>query len=673
MRRIRNHRRAEETASSGRDRREPGLVRVAAAHVQAGPTWSTTLAVTGYPPEVGMAWLQPLTSWPGVLDVAVHVEPIPAQAAAARIRRRRIRMESGRRSRADRGSLDDPLVEAVSQDAGDLADKVARGESRLFFTTVLLTVHATTGQDLQEQIAGIRAHAASMLLETEVLTWRQWQGWLSTLPIGADRTGMRRIMDTEALATACPIAGPDLPAALPGEDFSFAPAWGSPPPNQATGSETDLEEPWPDETPGDWPDNAPGFDGSVLMGMNLVSGGVVTSDRWRLDNHNQVVLARSGAGKSYAIKVAVLREMYNGVRVSVIDPEREYLELARQVGGRVIEIGAPGVSLNPFILAAGDPDAFTRRCLFLHTLVDVMLTGPLDARHSAALDRAVIATYAAAGITRDPSTWSRPAPSLDLLVRVLEEPDAQAGAGEAGTELAARLIPWVDGSFAGLFGHQDPPASQEELYEQTDSGPPVEPDGQLTVWTTRLLPEELRPVGMLLATDAIWRAIDRRTPDAYAETEPDGPDAPDRPERARWPVRQLVVVDEASMLLSEPAGARFLARLAKTSRKRKAGLLLITPDVVDLLSSDLGEVVLANAATVLLLRQAPQAIQTLTRACALSPGEAQFLTTARRGQGLLLAAARIPIDIVASPREDAIGSADPEDLHSPPGRPAADG
>ncbi len=712
-----------------------GSVQVARSHLRIGPTWASTMVVTGFPPEAGMAWLEPLTSWPGVVDVAVHIDPIPAAAAASRVRRRRIRMESTRRLRADRGGLEDPVMEAVSQDASDLADQVARGESRLFHTTVVVTAYATTRRRLQADIESLRAHAASMLLDTHVMTWRQQQGWRSSLPIGTDDTGMRRIMDTAALATACPIAGPDLPAPLPADLFTGGSVLEAS--NLAEWAHSaDLADPLDLPELSDVSDEfqaqqshgpaqagsplpgAASFDldaGGVLMGLNLVSGGVVTTDRWHLDNHNQVVLARSGAGKSYAVKVSILREMYNGVRVSVIDPEREYLELAWHTGGTIIELGGPGVQINPMALPVGDPDAFTRRCLFLHTLVDVMLAQALDPGQRAVLDEAVIVTYAAAGITRDPSTWARPAPQLRDLVATLDrlarrtaaaEPagsvqadvargSATGGRGtrtavalehggsggaapaqdnDAAAVLVARLVPWITGSFSGLF--DVPKADAGDLVDAGDASGlrsgRSSPPGQLEVWTTRLLAEELRPVGMLLAIDAIWRSVDRRAPQRRMRSRPSGGSGGSGGSDERVTgigslgpghrQRHLVVVDEASLLLSEPAGARFLARLAKTSRKRLAGLTLITPDVVDLLGSELGEVILANAATVLLLRQAPQAIQKLARACALSPGEAQFLTTAGRGQGLLLAAARVPIDIIASPAEHIIASALPEEL-----------
>ncbi|HEY1818819.1 MAG TPA: conjugal transfer protein TraC, partial [Trebonia sp.] len=83
----------------------PAAVEVTARHVRTGDDWSATLAVTGYPAEVTPGWLEPLLSYPGRLDVTLHIEPIPVAVAAARLRRQRARLESGRRAGADRGRL----------------------------------------------------------------------------------------------------------------------------------------------------------------------------------------------------------------------------------------------------------------------------------------------------------------------------------------------------------------------------------------------------------------------------------------------------------------------------------------------------------------------------------------------------------------------------------------
>ncbi len=547
-------------------------------HVQVADGLTATLIVTGYPAEVGPAWLEPLLSWPGRLDVILFIDPLTAPAAATRLRRQRARLEleSSRLGDAGRGRVSDPLTEAAADDAAELADRVARGESKLFRVGLYLCVTASTQDELREAVAHVRSTAASVLLDTQPATWRQ--------PLAVDGLRMRRVMDTSALAAAFPLAGADLPAPLPGN---------------------------------------PGPAGGVLYGLNRSSHGVVWWDRWSQDNANGVVLARSGSGKSYFVKLEILRSLADGVHVAVIDPENEYLRLAEAVGGATIVLGAAGVHLNPLDIPVNDrrDQARTRRALFLHTLVAVLLGEQPPPAERAALDRAVVAAYEQAGITTDPATWHRPAPLLRDVTAALTRRN-----GTAGENLAARLTPWTHGSFRELF----------------DGPTTTIPAGHLVCWSTRALADELRPAATLLALDAIWRDVDNPAPD---------------------PPRRLVVVDEAWTLMQQGEGARFLARLAKQARKRRAGLLVCSQDVLDVLGSDLGQIVIANAATQVLLRQAPQAIDLVSDAFALSAGEARTLLTSRRGEALLLSGThRVGFQVVASPAEHrlCVGDLDPD-------------
>ncbi len=556
----------------------PAAVETAPRHLRVGDGYAATLAITGYPPEVGLAWLDTLLAWPGRLDMVEHIEPIPAATAATRLRRQRARLESNRRLDADKGRLGDPVTDAAAEDAADLADRIARGAARLFRVGHYLTVHAPTPDELVEAVAEVRAAAASVLLDTQPATWRQLAGWTSTLPLATDSLRMRRVFDTDALAAAFPLASADLPAPLPGEGV---PA------------------------------------GGVLYGLNTASNGVVWWDRWSQDNHNSVILARSGAGKSYLVKLEVLRSLYDGVQVAIIDPEDEYLRLADAVGGTAIQLGAPGIRVNPLDIPAGDrrPDALTRRALFLHTLIAVLLGQQPPPAERAALDKAIMATYTTAGISNDPNTWTRPAPLLADLAASLA-----TDANPAAQNLAARLSPWTEGSFRHLF----------------DGPTTFRPRGHLVVWSTRQLADELRGPGMLLALDAIWRDVDVPT-----SSRADGIGA-----------RRLVVVDEAWTLLKDGEGAKFLYRLSKAARKRRAGVAVVTQDAADLLGSDLGQAVISNAATQILMRQAPQAIDLIADTFALTGGEARMLLAAGRGEALLLAGShRVAFQTVASARE----------------------
>ncbi|WP_228563716.1 VirB4 family type IV secretion system protein [Catenulispora rubra] len=564
----------------------PESVQVAPRHLRIGEMFAASFAVTGFPSEVGPGWLEPLLTYPGRLDVSLHIEPIETAVAADRLRRQRARFESGRRADFEKGRLADPYAEAAAEDATELAYRLARGEGRLFRVGLYLTVYAGTERALAEQTSAVKALASGLLLQMQPTSFRALAGWTSCLPLGVDAIKLSRTFDTASLAASFPFTSPDLSPADP----------------------TDTAAPE-----------------GILYGVNAASSGLVIYDRWAQDNYNSVVLARSGAGKSFFTKLEILRCLYRDVQVLVVDPENEYERLAVLVGGAFLDLGADGVRLNPFDLpedaekVAGTTNALIRRALFLHTFISVLVGEQLSPSERSALDRAVLAAYAAVGITADPRTWKRQAPILSDLADAL-----RAGTDPTGVALAAKLEPFTTGSWAGLF----------------DGPTTTAPSGHLQVFCLRQLPEELKSVGTLLVLDTVWRQV-----------------------TSREHRRRLVVVDEAWLLMKEPEGAKFLLRMAKAARKRWAGLAITTQDIADVLSTDLGRAVVANASTQILFRQAPQALDAVADAFHLSAGERDFLATAPVGTGLLAAGeARVAFTAVASDTEYAVATTNPNDL-----------
>ncbi|MET9225570.1 DUF87 domain-containing protein [Lentzea sp. NPDC003310] len=569
----------------------PDALSVHPRALEVGGEWLASFAVTGYPREVHPGWLQPLLTNPGRVDVSLHIEPIDPVTAASRLKKQLSKLESGRRHTSDKGRLIDPHVEAATEDAYELSARVARGEGKLYRFGLYLTVHAPTEEALSDEVSAVRSLAASLLLDCKPTTYRSLQGWVTSLPMGLDLIGMRRTFDTSALASAFPFTSPDLP----------------PPDPTSVGAPT-----------------------GVLYGFNIGSQGLVHHDRFALDNHNSVILGRSGAGKSYLVKLELLRSLYRGIEVHVIDPEDEYARLAAAVGGKHVRLGADQVRLNPMDLPihtrpdgrrTAPRDALVRRSLFMHTVVSVLLGRELEPAERAVLDRAITATYQRAGITSDPRTWTRPAPLLADLAEALAKTDAP--------QLATGLEPYVTGSFSTLF-----------------SGPTTtRPEGHLVVFSLRDLSDELKPIGTLLSLDAVWRQVSN-------------------PAIRK---RRLVVVDEAWLLMKERAGAEFLFRASKTFRKHKAGLVAISQDALDLLASHLGKAVVANAATQILLRQAPQAIDEICSVFNLSLGERQFLLSADQGQGLLSTGTqRVAFQAIASPAEHYLVTSDPTEVAAMP-------
>lgn len=537
--------------------------------LRVGERWLASFAVVGYPSEVSRGWLAPLLRAARDTDVALHVEPIPPAIASDRLRRQRARLESTRRVERERGLLADPDVAAAAEDAGELAARLARGESRLFRSGIYLTVHAQSRAELDERAERLTTLCASLLLHLVPASFRPVEGWLTTLPLGVDQLRLRRAFDTEALAASFPFAAAD-----------------------------------------------PQVEDGILYGL-APSGAPLLLDRFARENYNSVLLARSGAGKSYLAKLEALRLLYRGVKVFVIDPEDEYRRLCEAVGGTYLPLaGEQPVALNPLQLpSGGHPQALAARGLFLAELCELLL-GELSSEELPVLDRALRACYAAVGISDDPATPDLPPPLLsDLAVQLALE-------GELGRSLAARLEPYASGSHSSLFASRSPGL-----------------EGQLVCFSLRGLPERLKAPALLLCLDAIWRSLD-------------GPLA-----------RRCVLVDEAWLLMREPAGARFLNRLAKSARKRWCGLTAVTQDAGDLLATELGQAVVANAATQVLLRQSPQAIERVGEAFRLSEGERRYLLACPTGEGLLVSGdERVPLRVVASPEEHALVTSNPAEL-----------
>jgi type IV secretory pathway VirB4 component len=561
----------------------PSAVEVQRECLRVGDVWQCSLAVVGYPREVEQGWLAPLLHAAGELDLTLHVAPISPVFAADRLRRQRARLESSRRIDADRGRLSDPTLSAAAEDADALAGALARGESRLFRSALYLSITASSRQELRERVERVKALCASMLLHVVPATFRALDGWLSTLPLGTDRLRLRRTFDTPALAAGFPFASSDPP-----------------------------------------------LENGVLYGLTD-SGAPVLADRFARSNFNSVVLAYSGAGKSYAAKLEALRLLYRDVQVFILDPEDEYHPLCTAVGGAYLPLTGPNaVAINPLDLPDGSDErgrALDERILFLADLIE-LLAGGLDGGELAVLDRSARAAYQTAGITIDPATHDRPAPLLADLVRALQ------AESDTGQRLAERLSPYATGSHSSLF---DRPTS-------------VKPDSHLVCFSLRGLPERMRAPALMLALDAIWRSLE----------------GPLR--------RRVVLVDEAWDLMRETPcatreapGARFLFRLAKKARKRWTGLTTITQDPGDLLDSPLGQAVVNNACQHFLLRQSPQAIERIGRAFGLTPGERSHLLTCPTGHGLLLTEQqRIPLRVTASQAEDQIITTDPGTLAEAP-------
>jgi hypothetical protein len=542
-----------------RDLIAPAGLAESASFVSVSERLARTVAVSHYPARLHPGWLGDVHSFEGDLDLALHLQPAVGASVMGFLQRRIAELSSTVRASEQQGGRADPYRRTALQDALELQDRIAQGSERLFEASLYFTVWASTAAELDSATRRVEALLGARLIHTRRLLFQMRQGLVSTSPMGLEQAAVRRPLSTTALSATFPFTGTDLSA----------------------GS-------------------------GLLYGINSATRSPVVLDRFALENHNSVVFATSGAGKSFLVKVEVARALLAGTRTLIIDPEGEYAPLLSALGAAIVPIKpGGGAGLDPFALTDASPGALSARIATLCALIQ-LLTGGLRPPQRAAVEEAISFTFAVAGFADGKPTAGLGTPRLaNVQTRLRGRP------GMEGVTL--RLERYVSGSGSWLF--------------QSGDGVRIT-NGGSSAFVLAGLPEEERAAAMFLVLDRIWASL-------AGSTQP-----------------TLVVVDEAWWLMRHPDTAAFLFRLVKTARKRRAGLTLITQDVSDVLTSPDGEALIANSALQILMKQAPQAIPRLADLFRLTRAEQSWLLNAQRGEGLLVAQGRrVPFQVIATAEE----------------------
>jgi len=487
--------------------------------------------------------------------------------------------------RQDKGLSRDPQLEAALRDAEQLRDMLAQGIEKLFQFGLYITIYANNEDKLKKIQGDIESILGGKLILTRGADFQMEHGWNSTMPICLDEIEINRNMNTAPLATSFPFSSSDLTS-----------------------------------------------DKGILYGINRHNESLVIFDRFSLPNANSTVFATSGAGKSYTVKLEVIRYLMMDTDVFIIDPENEYTELANVMGGTVVPLSIRSeFRINPFDLpkpmkksasAASDdadskPGELLRSAVInLHGLFKLMLKD-VSSEQESILDKAILDTYALKGIslqTENPGEMEPP--TLHDLVDVLMTT-------EGGEGMANIMKKYTEGSFAGIFN------------QQTN----INVDNNLMVFQTRDLEEALRPMAIYIVLNFLWNSIRSNLK------------------------KRLIIVDEAWNIMQYEDSARFLYGLIKRARKYYLGITTITQDVEDFMNSPFGKPIVTNAAMQVLLKQAPSAIDSLKKTFDLTEGEKYLLLNAGVGQGVFFAGRKhVAIQIVASPKEHEIVTTNPEEL-----------
>ncbi len=559
---------------SVRDIIAPSAIEVDYNFLKIGDKYFRTLFISGYPRFVGANWLEPIINFDHTLTISMFYYPINARNVLDDLRRKIAEMEATINIAKEKGKVIDPGVQAALGDAKSLQEQLVKGIERFFHFSFYVTISGNTLEELNNVTYQIESTLGSLSLISKKATLEMEAAFQSTVPVCLDKLKVIRNMDTTSVATTFPF----------------------------TSSELTSNE-------------------GILYGVNKHNGSLIIFDRFSLENANSVVFAKSGAGKSYLVKLEALRSLLFGVALIIIDPETEYKKLSEAVGGEYIDFSInSSAKINPFDLPVVPEieDQLSMKILSLHALFRIML-GDLSSAESAVLDRALIDTYRLKGITQDPSTQQdREPPLMEDLYKVLlamDEPESKA--------LAERMERYIKGSLAGVF----------------DQRSNVNLENSFSVFSIRNLQDVLRPIAMFMILDFIWTKVKHDLK------------------------KRILILDEAWTLMQYPDSAAFVYSLAKRARKYYLGLTTITQDVNDFLNTDYGKAVVTNSSIQILLKQHPAAIDKISEIFYLSQGERNFLLAAGIGEGLFFAGANhVAMYVKASPQEHELVTTDPKEM-----------
>lgn len=555
----------------------PPRVEVDFDNLKIADRYYRTLFVSGYPRFVSANWLEPLISFDHTLDISMFIYPTHVAEVMENLKRKVGEMEATIQSDLKRGKAIEPSIQVALEDALSLQQQLAKGAERFFQFGLYVTIHAKSMEELNKITKQAEATLGSLLIVTKKAILQMEEGFKTTLPTGLDRLLITRNMDTTSLATTFPFATSELTA------------------NEG-----------------------------ILYGINEGNESLVIFDRFTLENANTLVLGKSGSGKSFMVKLEIMRSLMFGTDVIVIDPENEYEALTQALGGEYIKFhfGAD-TKINPFDLSlltneSGESE-LNQKILSLHGFFRVVM-GTLNPTEDAILDRALILTYKQKGITPDPATQSREPPLMEDLYKTLIGMEDAVARG-----LSDRIEKFVKGSLVGIFD------------QQTN----IEIKKQLTVFSIRDMEDALRPIAMYLILDYVWTKVRRNIK------------------------RRIMVVDEAWYMMKYPDSANFLNSIAKRARKYYLGLTTITQDVEDFLGTDLGRAIIQNSSLQILLKQSSAAIDKIADVFYLSEGEKHLLLSADVGEGLFFAGpAHAAIRIIASPDEHELATTKPQEVEA---------
>ncbi len=554
----------------------PSALKVSPKELNLGEKIVRSFFVISYPRFLGESWFAPIINLDRIFDISIFVHPVETSKVLKQFQKKVAEVQSQIHSREEKGLVRDPMLDIAYQDLENLRDQLQQAQEKLFDVGLYISIYADTENELDKIESEIKSILEAKLVYVKPALFQQEEGFKSVLPLGTDLLAVHSKLNSSPLSSLFPFISFDLTS-----------------------------------------------DKGILYGINRHNSSLVLFDRFSLENYNSIMFAKSGAGKSYATKLEILRTLMFDTEVMVIDPEREYEYLAEAVGGRYFNISLNSEHhINPFDLPPPTKDESGANVLRSNIINLVglfrLMLGGLSSEEDAIIDRAITETYALKDITPE-SDFSNIEPPL------LSDFELVLSGLEGGESLAQRLTKYTKGTWAGFINR---PTN-------------IDINKKFVVFSLRDMEDELKPIAMYIVTHYIWNAIRKELK------------------------KRLLVIDEAWWLMKSEDTASFLLNLAKRGRKYYLGLSTITQDVDDFLRSPYGTPIITNSSIQILLKQSPTAVDKLQQIFNLTDEEKYLLLESDVGEGIFFAGLKhVAIKIIASYTEDQIITSDPSQILS---------
>jgi type IV secretory pathway VirB4 component len=557
-----------------RDILAPSALKITPRELNLGDKIVRTFFVMSYPRFLSDNWFDPIINLDRIFDLSISIEPFETSAILKKFQKKVAEVESQIRTRESKGLVRDPILDTAYGDLENLRDQLQQARERLFDVGLYISVYGDTKEELTKIEVEIKQVLESKLIYIKPALFQQEQGFKSVLPIGEDQLGIKNKLNSSPLSSLFPFISFDL--------------------TQNKG---------------------------ILFGINRHNSGLVLFDRFSMPNYNSVTFATAGAGKSFAIKLEILRTLMFDVDVIVIDPESEYQYLAEAAGGRFLDISlTSGHHINPFDLPQpredeSGTDVLRTNIITLVGLFRLMLKG-LTPEEDAIIDKAITETYALKDIRPESDFSTIEPPLMSDLELVLT--------GMEGAEsLVQRLSKYTKGTWAGFINR---PTN-------------VDINKKFVVFSVRDMEDELKPIAMYIITNHIWTIVRKELK------------------------KRLLVIDEAWWMMKSEDTASFVFSLAKRGRKYYLGVATLTQDVGDFLKSPYGLPIITNSSIQILLKQSPSSIEQVKKTFNLTEEEKFLLLESAVGEGMFFAGMKhVAIKIIPSYTEEQIITSDPSQL-----------